>query len=178
MNSNWSYSPETHNSALNWWFFVQCDLEIWQMTLKSNRVPFLTYCKLCASFRSRWWIQSRVTVRKRPIQAKNAVFVPCNLEIKQMTSKTMWHFFSATSSDVHYFVAICESKLKLCSGKAHIEAIFALTPVTLTFDLWPWPFARTLRLSVVMTPENCDERYVLRKVWRTPNGQTDAQKCS
>ena len=31
-------------------FFVPCDLEIWQMTLKSNREPLLHYCKLCGSF--------------------------------------------------------------------------------------------------------------------------------
>ena len=28
-------------------FFVQCDLEIWQMTLKNNRAHLLCYCKLC-----------------------------------------------------------------------------------------------------------------------------------
>ena len=51
-------------------FFVPCDLEIWQMTLKNNRAPLLCYCKLCASFRSHWWIQTGVTVRKRPIWFK------------------------------------------------------------------------------------------------------------
>ena len=29
-----------------------------------------------------------------------------------------------------------------------------LTSVTLTFDLWPWPFAWTSLLSMVITPEN------------------------
>ena len=29
-----------------------------------------------------------------------------------------------------------------------------MTFVTLTFDLWPWPFAWTSRLSMVITPEN------------------------
>ena len=65
MNSNWSYSPET----LNWVkidIFSPCDLEIWQMTLKNNRAPALTYFKLCASFGSHLWIQTRVMVRKRP----------------------------------------------------------------------------------------------------------------
>ena len=51
-------------------FFVPCELEIWQMTLKNNRAPLLCYFKLCASFRSRWWIQTGVTVRKRPIWVK------------------------------------------------------------------------------------------------------------
>ena len=36
------------------------------MTLKNNRAPLLCYFKLCASFRSHWWIQTGVTVRKRP----------------------------------------------------------------------------------------------------------------
>ena len=34
---------------------------------KKNRAPLLCYFKLCASFRSHWWIQTGVTVRKRPI---------------------------------------------------------------------------------------------------------------
>ena len=43
------------------------DLEIWRMTSKSNRAPLLCYYKLCAAFCSHWWIQTGVTVRKRPI---------------------------------------------------------------------------------------------------------------
>ena len=35
-------------------FFVPCDLEIWRMTLKSNRAPLLCYSKLCTSLRSHW----------------------------------------------------------------------------------------------------------------------------
>ena len=31
---------------------------------------------------------------------------------------------------------------------------WVVTSVTLTFDLWPWPFAWTLRWSLVITPEN------------------------
>ena len=48
----------------------QCDLVIWRMTLQNNRAPLLCYFKLCASFRSHWWIQTGVTVRKRPIWVK------------------------------------------------------------------------------------------------------------
>ena len=51
-------------------FFHLCDLEIWWMTLQNNRAPLLCYFKLCASFRSHWWIQTGVTVRKRPIWVK------------------------------------------------------------------------------------------------------------
>ena len=51
-------------------FFRPCDREIWWMTSKNNRTPLLCYCKLCASFRSHWWIQTGVTVRKCPIWVK------------------------------------------------------------------------------------------------------------
>ena len=67
---NLSYSPETPNLGQIWRFLEPCDLEIWRMTLKNNRSSLLCYFKLCASFRSHWWIQSGVTVRKRPIWVK------------------------------------------------------------------------------------------------------------
>ena len=47
-----------------------CDLAISRMTLKNNRAPLQCYFKLCASFLSHWWIQTWVTVRKRPIWVK------------------------------------------------------------------------------------------------------------
>ena len=56
------------------------------MTLKNNRAPLLCYFKLCVSFRSHWWIQTWVTVRKCPIWVKfDDFFNPCNLEIWWMT---------------------------------------------------------------------------------------------
>ena len=50
--------------------FVPCDLEIWWMTLENNRASLLCGFKLCATFHSHWWIQTGVTVRKRPIWVK------------------------------------------------------------------------------------------------------------
>ena len=38
--------------------------------LENNRAPLLCYFKLCAALRSHWWIQTGVTVRKRPIWVK------------------------------------------------------------------------------------------------------------
>ena len=88
VNSNWSYSPETLNSGQNSQFFVPHDLEIWPMNLKNNRAPLLRCFKLCASFHSHQWIQTRVTVRKRPIWVRiNDFFVLCDLEIWQMAFK-------------------------------------------------------------------------------------------
>ena len=62
-----AYSPETPNLGQNRWCLVPCDLEIWWMTLENNRAPLLCCFKLCATFHSHRWIQTGVTVRKRPI---------------------------------------------------------------------------------------------------------------
>ena len=63
-----------------------CDLEIWWMTLQNNRAPLLCYFKLCAAFRTHWWIKTGVTVRKRPIWVKfRKILEPCDLEIWWMT---------------------------------------------------------------------------------------------
>ena len=51
-------------------FFEPCNLEIWQMTLKSNRTHLPCCFKLCTPFRSHWWIQTGVTVQKRPSWVK------------------------------------------------------------------------------------------------------------
>ena len=65
-----AYSPETTNLGQNRWCFVLCDLEIWWMTLENNRASLLCCFKLCVTFHSHRWIQTRVTVRKRPIWVK------------------------------------------------------------------------------------------------------------
>ena len=116
MNSKWSYSPETPNLGQIRRFLEPCDLEIWRMTLKNNRAPFLSIIKLYASFHHHMWIQTGVTVRKR------------------------------------------------LSG--------VVTSVTLTFDLWPWPFAWTSLLSLVITPEN----FMMIRWWEhSQKGVTDGR---
>ena len=65
-----AYSLETPNLSQNRWCFVPCDLEIWWMTLENNRASLLSCFKLCATFHSHPWIQTGVTVRKRPIWVK------------------------------------------------------------------------------------------------------------
>ena len=63
----------------------------WNMThdLK-NTIGHLVYAtsNSRASFRSHWWIQTWVTVRKRPIWLKiDDFFKPCDLEMWQLTLK-------------------------------------------------------------------------------------------
>ena len=53
---------------------------------------------------------------------------------------------------------------------------WVVTSVTLTFDLWPWPFAWTSLLSLVITPEN----FMMIRWWEhsqkgVMDGQTDRQ---
>ena len=73
-------------------FFVPCDLEIWRMTLKNNRAPLLCYIKLCASFRSHKWIQTGVTVQKRPISVKFSDFLSrVTLKFDRWPWKTIGH---------------------------------------------------------------------------------------
>ena len=92
-------------------FFSPCDLEIWSKTPKNNRSPLLWYFKLFASFRSHWWIQTRVTVWKRLIWVKiDDFFSRVTLKFDGWPSKTIGHLFSATSSFVQHFVAIGEFK--------------------------------------------------------------------
>ena len=117
VNSNWSYSPETLNSGQNPRFIVLCDLEIWQVTLKNNRAPLLCCFKLCASFHSHRWIQTKVTVRKRSIRVKIwDLLSHVTLKFDGWPWKTIGHLFYATSSLMHHFVAIGEFKLELQSG--------------------------------------------------------------
>ena len=89
------------------------------MTFQNNRAPLLCYFKLCASFRSHWWIQTSITVRKRPIWVKFDDFKSrATLKFDGWLCKTIGHLFYATSSFLHHFVAIGEFKLELQSGNA------------------------------------------------------------
>ena len=138
--ANWSYSPKTLNSGQNRQFFVPCDLEIWWMTLKNNRAPLLCCFKLCASFHSHQWIQTKVTIWKRPIWVKINVFLSrMTLKFDRWPWKTIGHLFYATSSFVHHFIAIGEFKLELESGNAQFGSksttFLAVSLWNLTGDL-------------------------------------------
>ena len=107
------------NSGQNRRFSVPRDLEIRRMTLKNNRAPLPGYFKLCASFQSHRWIQTGVTVRKRSIRVKIGDYLSrVTLKFDGWPSKTIGHFFYATSSFVHHFKAIGQFKLELQSGNA------------------------------------------------------------
>ena len=83
-------------------------------TWKNNKARLLYNIKLFVSFDIHQWIQTRDTVRKRPIWVKLDDFFRCvTLQFDVWPWKTIGHFFYAASSFVHHFVAIGEFKLKL-----------------------------------------------------------------
>ena len=132
VNSNWSYSPETPNLGQIRRFLEPCDLEIWRMTFKNNRAPLLWYFKLCAAFHGHWWIQTGVTVRKRPIWVKFCER-RATLKFDGWPRKTIGHLFYATSSFVDHLVPIGEFKLELQSGNAQSGS-----NSTFFRAVWPW----------------------------------------
>ena len=82
-----------------------CPVWPWNLTddLQNNRAPFLCCFKLCASFHSHQWTQTRVTVQGTPNLGENGeCFVPCNIEIWRMTLKnnraSFLHLFKPCAS--------------------------------------------------------------------------------
>ena len=136
MYSNLSCSPETPNLGKIRRILEPCDLEVWWMTLKNNRTHLQCYFKLCASFHSHWWIQTGVTVRKRPIWVKFDDFESrVTLIFDRWPWQTTGHLFQATPSFMHHFIIICEFKLELQSrsGLGCDLCDVDLWPMTLTF---------------------------------------------
>ena len=170
MNSNWSFSLETPNLGKNRRFLEPCDLEIWRMTLKNNRASLLCYFKLCAAFRSHWWIQTGVTVQKRPIQVKiDDFFEPCDLEIWRMTLKNT----RAPLLSIIKLYASFHHHMWIQTGVTVRKRLSWVVPsVTLTSYLWPQPFAWTSLLSLVITPEN----FMMIQWWEhSQKGVTDGR---
>ena len=143
VNSNWSYSPETPNLGQIRRFLEPCDLEIWRMTFKINRAPLLCYFKLCESFRSRPETPNLGQIRR--------FLEPCDLEIWRMTLKNN----RAPLLCCFQLCAWFHCHMWIQTGvRVRKRLSWVLTSVTLTFDLWPWPFAWTSLLTMVITPEN------------------------
>ena len=125
-------------------FCSPCDPEIWWMTPKNNPAPLLCYVKRFASFRSHWWIQTGITVRKRPIWVKfDNFYNRVTLKYDGWPCKTIGHLFYATWSFVQHFIAIGELKLELPLVTVRKCPIWIkindfLSRVILKLDGWPW----------------------------------------
>ena len=94
---------------------------------------------------------------------------PCDLEIWRMTLKNnrappLCCFQLCAWFHCHMWIQTGVRVWKRLS--------WVLTSVTLTFDLWPWPFAWTSLLTMVITPEN----FMMIRWWEHgEKGVTDRQ---
>ena len=155
-------------------FLEPCDLEVWRMTSKNNRAPLLCYFKLCAAFCSHRWIETGLTVRKRPIWVK---FEPCDLEIWRMTLKNN----RAPLLSIIKLYASFHHHMWIQTGVTVRKRLsWVVTSVTFegfeSCNLWHWPFAWTSLMSLVITPEN----FMMIQWWEysqkdVTDGQTDGR---
>ena len=101
-------------------------------------------------------------------------FLACvTLKLNGWPWKTIEHLFYAPSSFVHHFIPIFWFKLELSSGLKHSNlSKICFDPMTLTFDLWHWPFAWTSLLSKVITPRKLHDHKMGGTLWK---GVTDRQ---
>ena len=94
---------------------------------------------------------------------------PCDLEIWRMTFKKN----RAPLLCIVKLYASFHHHMWIQTGVTVRKRLsWVLTSVTLTFDLWPWPFAWTSLLSLVITPEN----FMMIQWWEHgEKGVTDRQ---
>ena len=111
------------------------------MTPKNNPEPLLCYFKFFASFRSHWWIQTGVTVRKRQIWVKfDDYFSRVTLKFGWWPWKTIGHLFHPIPSFVYHFIPIGEFKLELQSRNTQFgsKSKIFFSRVTFKLDRWSW----------------------------------------
>ena len=95
----------------------------------------------------------------------------CDLEIWRMTLKNNR---ATLLSNIKLYASFHHHMWIQTGVTVRKRSSWVVTSVTLTFDLWPWPFAWTLPWSVVITPEN----FMMIRWWKQSkrcDGQTDGQ---
>ena len=101
--------------------------------------------------------------------SNSAILVPCDLEIWRMSLKNNR---APLLSNIKLYVSFHHHMWIQTGVTVRKWLSWVVTSVTLTFDLWPWPFAWTLPWSVVITPEN----FVMIRWWEhSQKGVTDRQ---
>ena len=76
---------------------------------------------------------------------------PCDLEIWRMTFQNNR---APNLSIIKLYASFHHHMWIQTRVTVRKQLSWVLTSVTLTFDLWPWPFSWTSLLSLVITPEN------------------------
>ena len=152
MNWNWSYSPETPNLGQNRRFFFS------RVTLKFDGWPSKTIGHLFKHYQAIYIISSSYVNSnwsnspETPNLGQIRRFLePCNLEIWRMTFKNN----RTPLLSIIKLYASFHHHMWIQTGVTVWKRLsWVVTSVTLTFDLWSWPFAWTSLLSLVITPEN------------------------
>ena len=138
----------------------------WNLTddLNNNRAPLQCYFKLCASFHSRRWFQTGVTVQKRPIRVKIDDFrAVSSWNLTDDLKKQKGNIKPNASFHHHMWIQTLVTIRKPLS--------WVMTSVILTFDLWLCPFAWTLLWTLVIT-----ENFMMIRWWEhSQKGVTDGQ---
>ena len=123
----------------------------------------------------------------RDLSQNRRFVVPCDLEIWWMTLENnraplLCNCKLCASFRSHVLIQTGVTVRK----RPHWDKI-VLTSVTLTFDLWPGPFAWTSVVSMVITPENfmmirwkehCEKGVTDGRTDRRTDGRTDGLRCS
>ena len=169
MISNLSYSPETPSLGQIRRFLEPRDLEVWRMTLKNNRDLF------CATSS---FVQHFVAIGelKLELQSGNA-----QSGSNSTTFRAVWPWNltgdlekqQGTSPKHYQAICIISTSYVNSNWSYSPERLsWVVTSVTLTFDLWHWPFACTSLLSLVITPEN----FMMIRWWEhSQKGVTDGR---
>ena len=156
------------------------------MTLKNNRAPLLCYSSFVHHFVA-------IGDFKLELQSGNAQFgsnssyspetptlgqirrflEPCDLEMWRMTLKNNR---APLLSNIKLYASFHHHMWIQTGVTVRKRLSWVVTSVTLTFDLWPWPFALTLLWSLVITPEN----FMMIRWWEhsqkgVTDGRTDGQ---
>ena len=132
------------------------------VTLKYNGLPWKTTGHLFYATSSFVHLFKAISGFKLELQS-------CDLEIWQMTFKNNR--------------APLPSHIKLCASfRQHmwirpVQKLlnWVLTSVTLTFNLWHWPFAWTSLLSLVITPEKFHDDLMMGTLWKKCDTRSDGQ---
>ena len=94
---------------------------------------------------------------------------PCDLQIWRMTLKNNR---APLLSNIKLYASFHHHMWIQTGVTVWKQLSWVVTSVTLTFDLWPWPFAWTLLWSLVITPEN----FMMIRWWEhSQKGVTDRQ---
>ena len=92
---------------------------------------------------------------------------PCDLETWRMKNK-----WSPLLSNIKLYVSFHHHMWIQTGVTVRKRLSWVVTFVTLTFNLWPWPFAWTVPWSLVTTPEN----FMMIRWWEhSQKGVTDRQ---